>query len=44
LEDKNVCRIEKDDFENKGSIHGDGAENSIGPLEIKKQKIFLRTG
>jgi hypothetical protein len=43
LEDINVYRIEKGDFENKDSIHGDGAEDTVGPLEIKKQEICLRT-
>jgi hypothetical protein len=43
LEDKDVCGIEKGNFQNKDSTHGDGAENSGGPPEIKKQEICLRT-
>jgi len=36
VEGKNVYSFEKGDFKNKGSIHGDRAEDSVGPLEIKK--------
>jgi hypothetical protein len=43
VEDKDGYGIEKGDFQNKDSTHGDGAENPVGPLEIKKQEIYLRT-